>query len=43
MALFLDVKGAFSSICVECLVHNMKAREIPKEYADWTYAKLKDR
>lgn len=41
MALFLDVKGAFPSVCVEKLVHNMRMRGVPKVIADWTYAKLK--
>lgn len=41
--LFLDVKGAFPSMCVEHLVHNMRMQGVPREYTDWTYTKLKDR
>lgn len=40
-ALYLDVKEAFPSICIERLVHNMRKRGIPKQYTDWTYTKLK--
>ena len=42
-ALFLDVKGAFPSVCIERLVHNMCMRGIPKQYTDWTFTKLKNR
>ena len=33
--LFLDIKGAFPSIILEWLIHNMHRRGIPQEYADW--------
>jgi hypothetical protein len=33
--LFLDIKGAFPSINIDRLIHNMRKRGIPKEYTDW--------
>ena len=34
-ALFLDMKGAFPSVDIKQLTHNMKKRGIPIEYAQW--------
>lgn len=42
-ALYLDVKGAFPSISIDRLIHNMWKRGIPKEYTNWMGAKLKER
>jgi hypothetical protein len=33
--LFLDIKGAFPSVNINRLIHNMRKRGIPKEYTDW--------
>jgi len=33
--LFLDVKAAFPSVVPEQLFHNMRKRDIPKQYTDW--------
>jgi hypothetical protein len=33
--LFLDIKGAFPSVDINQLIHNMKKRGIPKEYTEW--------
>jgi hypothetical protein len=32
--LFLDVKGAFHSVDINRLIHNMRKRGIPKEYTE---------
>ena len=37
--LFLDVKGAFPSVDIHQLVHNMRKRGVPKEYTDWILTK----
>jgi ribonuclease HI len=37
--LFLDVKGAFPSIVVNRLAHDMRTRGVPKTYTDWITAK----
>jgi hypothetical protein len=42
-ALFLDIKGAFPSVILERLIHNMRCRGVPKEYTDWIYEKVKGR
>jgi ribonuclease HI/endonuclease/exonuclease/phosphatase family metal-dependent hydrolase len=42
-ALFLDVKGAFPSVDIKRLIHNMRKRGIPKEYTDWLERRLKNR
>ena len=42
-ALFLDVKGAFPSVSATRLVHNMRMKGIPREYAEWVGRKLKGR
>jgi len=34
-ALFLDIKGAFPSVDIDRLIHNMRKRGIPKEYTEW--------
>jgi hypothetical protein len=39
-ALFLDVKGAFPSVDVQRLCHDMRMRGIPQEYTDWIREKL---
>jgi ribonuclease HI len=39
-ALFLDVKGAFPSVNIDKLIHNMRKRGIPKEYTDWLKKRL---
>src|ERR1700690_2196549 len=41
--LFLDVKGAFPSVDIERLVHNLRARGIPKEHTDWMLRRLEGR
>ena len=41
-ALFLDVKGAFPSISVKKLIHNLRMKGIPVEYTDWLECKLED-
>lgn len=33
-SLFLDIKGAFPSVDISCLIHNMRKRGIPREYTD---------
>jgi hypothetical protein len=38
--LFLDVKGAFPSVDINQLIHNMKKRGIPEEYTDWMKRRL---
>jgi hypothetical protein len=42
-ALFLDVKGAFLSVDINGLIHNMRKRGIPKEYTEWMRRRLKNR
>jgi Reverse transcriptase (RNA-dependent DNA polymerase) len=42
-ALFLDIKGAFPSIRLDQLIHNMRMRGVPKQYTTWIYSKVKDR
>jgi hypothetical protein len=42
-ALFLDIKGAFPSVILERLTHNMRCRGIPKEYTDWIRTKVEGR
>ena len=41
--LFLDVKGAFPSIDIDRLIHNMRKRGIPKEYMEWMKRRLENR
>jgi Reverse transcriptase (RNA-dependent DNA polymerase) len=41
-ALFLDVKGAFPSIDIDRIIHNMRKRGIPKEYMEWMKRHLKN-
>ena len=41
--LFLDVKGAFPSIDINRLIHNMKKRGIPEEYTEWMKRRLGNR
>src|SRR5882672_9825355 len=41
--LFLDIKGAFPSIILEWLVHNMRSRGVPTQYMDWLRHKVTDR
>jgi hypothetical protein len=38
--LFLDVKGAFPSVDVNRLIHNMRKRGIPQEYMEWMERRL---
>jgi len=38
--LFLDVKGAFPSVDINRLIHNMKKKEIPQEYTEWMERRL---
>jgi Reverse transcriptase (RNA-dependent DNA polymerase) len=38
--LFLDIKGAFPSVNLECLIHDMRKRGIPVEYTDWIRRKI---
>ena len=39
-ALFLDIKGAFPSVKLNRLIHNMRKRGIPKQYTDWIRSKV---
>ena len=41
--LFLDVKGAFPSVAVDRLVHNMHMLGIPEEYTEWMTHRLEAR
>ena len=34
-ALSMDMKGAFPSIILEKLIHNMRCKGIPEEYTKW--------
>jgi len=38
--LFLDVKGAFPSVDINRLIHNMKKKGIPREYMEWMERRL---
>jgi Reverse transcriptase (RNA-dependent DNA polymerase) len=40
--LFLDVNGAFPSIDINTLIHNMRKRGIPQEYMEWRDRKLEN-
>jgi Reverse transcriptase (RNA-dependent DNA polymerase) len=42
-ALFLDVRGAFSSVAVEWLTHNMRQKGVPPEYTNWVTNRLQNR
>jgi len=42
-ALFLNVKGAFPSIDINCLIHNMKKQGILQEYTEWMRRRLENR
>ena len=39
-ALFLDVKGAFPSVEVQRLIHNMRMKGVPQEYTNWILNRL---
>jgi hypothetical protein len=41
--LFLDVKRAFPSVDIERLVHNLRAKGIPKQHTDWMLRRLEGR
>jgi hypothetical protein len=41
--LFLGIKGAFPSVDVNCLIHNMRKRGIPQEYTEWIKRRLENR
>jgi ribonuclease HI len=41
--LFLDVKGAFPSVAVDMLIHNMRMKAIPREYTEWLERRLAGR
>jgi ribonuclease HI len=41
--LYLDIKGAFPSIILERLTHNMRRRGIPVEYTEWISRKVQNR
>ena len=41
--LFLDIKGAFPSVILECLIHDMRSRGIPEEYTGWIKRKVEAR
>ena len=43
MALFLDVKGAFPSVSIERLIHDLRMKGIPVEYTSWLRRKLTGR
>jgi ribonuclease HI len=42
-SLFLDVKGAFPSVDINRLIHNMRKRGIPQEYTTWLKRRLDNR
>ena len=42
-ALFLDIRGAFPSVILERLLHNMRTKGIPKEYMEWIRRKVANR
>jgi len=35
--LFLDIKGAFPSVILKRLIHDMRMHGIPTQYTDWLY------
>jgi Reverse transcriptase (RNA-dependent DNA polymerase) len=41
--LFLDIKGAFPSIILDRLTHNMRIHGVPVEYTDWIDRKVRNR
>jgi ribonuclease HI/endonuclease/exonuclease/phosphatase family metal-dependent hydrolase len=41
--LFLDVKGAFPSVAIDRMVHELRAAGIPKAHADWMVRRLRGR
>ncbi|RDB28923.1 putative RNA-directed DNA polymerase from transposon X-element [Hypsizygus marmoreus] len=41
--LFLDVKGAFPSVAIDRLLHNMRKRGIPRQYVAWMKRRLRRR
>ena len=41
--LFLDIKGVFPSVILECLIHNMHSRGILEEYTGWIRRKVEAR
>jgi hypothetical protein len=41
--LLLDVKGAFPSVDIERLVHNLRVRGVPKEHTEWMMRRLSGR
>jgi len=38
--LFLDIKGAFPSVNLKRLIHDMRKRGVPREYTDWITHKI---
>jgi len=42
-ALFLDVKGAFPSVDIDRLIHNMRKHGVPQEYTEWMKQQLGNR
>ncbi len=42
-ALFLDVKGAFPSVNINWLVHDMHIRGIPHQFTDWITQRMSNR
>ena len=41
--LLMDVKGAFPSVAIDRLTHNLRARGVPKEHTDWLSRRLEGR
>jgi hypothetical protein len=41
-ALFLDVKGAFPSVDIKQLLHDMRNRGIPVQYTDWIVRQMRN-
>ena len=39
-ALFLDAKGAFPSVEVQQLIHNMRMEGVPQQYTNWVLNRL---
>jgi len=41
--LFLNIKGAFPSVILKRLTHDMRLQGIPMQYTDWLHQKFSDR
>ena len=41
--LLMDMKGAFPSVAIDRLIHNLRVRGVPKEHTDWLLRHLEGR